>query len=1175
MVTRIGTRSIQGMAFGPKVITRALLGEETFFEASSLPPLPPEPVPTDGVEIYLPLADLGITSADEVEVHIPKFKYNKQFALSYDWDDGGSYPTLNLFEYIHGRYCDYGQTYHAGYGDGTGGSDRTTGITPAHPLCFTDGCGREIPFKVGSCATPLSEMLGPERPVPRNAEGHKTSPNIWESEYKLLSDFRQGIINHGYQQTGGDAESLKEWFRHVQDYFSEITPEKGPGYTVAPNRPFYLNRPANNENAYEAMRQIDDLYICQANGYDDAYRNEAGQVFTLENATVQDWINSKRGRGFWSGELTTNELRKAAVTAAYEQREWQEFGSHITDAGSLQDTFIPMFEWIYQTYGAGDPGCATYDTVWFGSSTEIYEYLVMRAGSTLEKRIENGHLVLKVNPYLLPHFKEKDLSLVLRKTGASAGSIPSQVRVKELSTLYYFTHAVQSDGSLLVNLSFDEQRLQLMEKYAQWFEEHQNDRCLSLAQFHYNRLSPSWQAAYTDRLDPDAPFSLKGVVLAHGDAETTGRVVSLTMRYTGRNAPRYYRLSEDPEMTGVEWEEFTSKTLNYTLSAGYEEKTVYCQMKFDDASEPTPSVQASIRLVKPDFALRAKLSFGGDYTDTGFDETWKMNKIHLSATEKDYYAEDGSKMGTVVSLRKTLTASGTYKGVVPGSEVIAKLKYPDYAFAHNLINRGNAAAGPTDDTHAATLLLSVPPGIYTVRLFGNCNPTSAADLRIGHSHYAVSARDSAYEIKEYPFEQPTDYTTNFTEQLSWKAVHCEDGRLYLSWYPTYNASSTPLNVLEIEEYIPGDLFQVTCAASLPDAATVVFTANEQSSLTVENGEPVTVQCTLNDPVNYSVEKWRVYQVHEDGSKVALYDRPASATLTETIASDTHIQALILQDTRPSYPIVSAVEGEGGTLEPLGTNYVKEGESLTFTVSPETGYSLHQLQIDGSVEEGVHDTYTFHNVMAPHTITALFARPKRTAKLNIGGEWNAPGYDATTGVFLGYATQTKRPFTDTTGTEMGTFKLIGKVISYSGYYSGVVPGSEVAEGDKLPYPDYAFLHALVNRGNASSGATDTANTACIELTLPNGTYHVRLFGNCNANAVGDLVTGNCKYAVSADGTTYSVAEYPFQNKLEYTTNFKQQLVWENIQVTDGKLYVAWYPTATNSSTPLNVIEIEAV
>jgi hypothetical protein len=68
--------------------------------------------------------------------------------------------------------------------------------------------------------------------------------------------------------------------------------------------------------------------------------------------------------------------------------------------------------------------------------------------------------------------------------------------------------------------------------------------------------------------------------------------------------------------------------------------------------------------------------------------------------------------------------------------------------------------------------------------------------------------------------------------------------------------------------------------------------------------------------------------------------------------------------------ITATAGTGGIITPSGAVTVNPGVSQTFTITPNTGYYIDIVRVDG-VSVGAITTYTFTNVTADHTITAFF------------------------------------------------------------------------------------------------------------------------------------------------------------------------------------------------------------
>jgi len=68
--------------------------------------------------------------------------------------------------------------------------------------------------------------------------------------------------------------------------------------------------------------------------------------------------------------------------------------------------------------------------------------------------------------------------------------------------------------------------------------------------------------------------------------------------------------------------------------------------------------------------------------------------------------------------------------------------------------------------------------------------------------------------------------------------------------------------------------------------------------------------------------------------------------------------------------ITASAGTGGTISPSGAVTVTKGTNRTFTITPNSGYSISGVTVDGS-SVGTVGTYTFSNVTANHTISASF------------------------------------------------------------------------------------------------------------------------------------------------------------------------------------------------------------
>ncbi|MBI4768084.1 MAG: FG-GAP repeat protein [Deltaproteobacteria bacterium] len=73
---------------------------------------------------------------------------------------------------------------------------------------------------------------------------------------------------------------------------------------------------------------------------------------------------------------------------------------------------------------------------------------------------------------------------------------------------------------------------------------------------------------------------------------------------------------------------------------------------------------------------------------------------------------------------------------------------------------------------------------------------------------------------------------------------------------------------------------------------------------------------------------------------------------------------------PTSYIVTASAGSGGSISPSGQVSIPQGANQTFTITPNTGYRIAGVTVDG-VSRGAITSYSFSSVTANHTIAASF------------------------------------------------------------------------------------------------------------------------------------------------------------------------------------------------------------
>jgi hypothetical protein len=170
-------------------------------------------------------------------------------------------------------------------------------------------------------------------------------------------------------------------------------------------------------------------------------------------------------------------------------------------------------------------------------------------------------------------------------------------------------------------------------------------------------------------------------------------------------------------------------------------------------------------------------------------------------------------------------------------------------------------------------------------------------------------------------------------------------------------------------------------------------------------------------------------------------------------------------------IITASAGAGGGISPSGTVYVANGLNRAFTITPNAGYQIADVVVDGG-SVGAVASYTFVAVTANHTIAAGFVditAPAVTLLSPNGGEsfeggstqpvtWSASDNAAVTSVTLEYSAA---------GSD-GPWTVVASGLANSGSYDWTVPVDASAQVS-------VRVTALDAATNSSSDTSDAVFT----------------------------------------------------------------------------------------------------
>ncbi len=120
----------------------------------------------------------------------------------------------------------------------------------------------------------------------------------------------------------------------------------------------------------------------------------------------------------------------------------------------------------------------------------------------------------------------------------------------------------------------------------------------------------------------------------------------------------------------------------------------------------------------------------------------------------------------------------------------------------------------------------------------------------------------------------------------------------------------------------------------------------------------------------------VYHYDKDG-RLLSEDGGNGVLIADYIYLNGKLVAMSTSQAQPSSYTVTPSAGAGGSISPNTVQTVLSGSSVSFTITPNAGYQIAGVSVDG-VLVGAVSSYTFSNVTANHTISATFtAAPSLT------------------------------------------------------------------------------------------------------------------------------------------------------------------------------------------------------
>jgi PKD repeat protein len=476
---------------------------------------------------------------------------------------------------------------------------------------------------------------------------------------------------------------------------------------------------------------------------------------------------------------------------------------------------------------------------------------------------------------------------------------------------------------------------------------------------------------------------------------------------------------------------------------------------------------------------------------TNFSVTWDGYLLITAADSYTFYltSDDGSYMwvdGTELINNGGLHAATTVTGtetLAPGYHHIVVNMYQNQGYAVARLQYTNTTiTTPTQVTNVWHVAVVYPP----------VAGLSAAPLA-GNAPLPVSFTDASTNT-------PTSWSWNFGDGDATNSTVQNPVHSYAA-AGSYNVSLTATNVGG-----SGSITKTNYVNVSPALSVVSF-----------NGTPISGSIPLvvnfTDTSTNSPKSWLWIFGDGDNTNSTVQNpvhKYASAGIYSVSLTVTNAGG-INSSTRTGYifanPTITASAGSGGTISPSGSVVVSYGTNQSFTITPNTGYSINTVTVDG-VSQGTITPYTFTNVTAAHTISATFTINTFTiaASAGSGGTISPSG-----SVVVSYGTNQSFTITSNTGYSISTVTVDG-----------------ISQG---PITSYTFTNVTAIHTISATFAINTYTitpTAGTGGTISPSTVQTVNYGGSQTFAIAPN-TGYSISTVTVDGVSQGlITSYTFTN-----------------------------------------------
>lgn len=422
--------------------------------------------------------------ANSVNLTFPALKYNKKIVFSYTNDD--SYTIWNhIFCLVNKKWVcneigvdpwkhepNYKFFYHYGMEEG---AYESTGFVPDKPLEYSDGCGVKHRF-ASSVATWVDKLYDPKDISDINMLYGPAMPYNSALESRIMADFGYTVNWHDVFDSGDTRD---------QSTFDQRITEKSTEFKRLINLVPKVMVEPNGEHehiTFSIGNELFQMIIAQSGtGIDLVYPFRTGFTLDKNDIAVKRVFASGTDESYVANMIATlTQYRNASDKSTI---AWMIGGAHRNTAEGAA-----MFTEVESRWG-----CSGDDSIWFPSVDEFFEYWFMTKFATVGKSVEGQKVKFSLYMPSAENFWFKSISCLLSGISTAEGVTISS----DCPGLSFG----MSDDKLLVNLDFNPDLLDKVERYVSKYETSENEYDYEDAAYFIQHLKQSLQEPYLSRIN--------------------------------------------------------------------------------------------------------------------------------------------------------------------------------------------------------------------------------------------------------------------------------------------------------------------------------------------------------------------------------------------------------------------------------------------------------------------------------------------------------------------------------------------------------------------------------------------------------------------------------------------------------------------------------------------------